>query len=121
MSHLNTLLQPKAKGRKKQAAQVYSKLFFESRIEPRLTMLMEEEKPAAVETPKEHQRRLMSTRSRLTYTMWKEDKNIAEVAEAVAKEKERLDCELGEESDEDEGGMGQSLKKQNISLSEEQK
>jgi hypothetical protein len=128
-SHLNSLLQPKAKTRKRQAAQVYSKLFFESRIESRLTALMEKSKPAEIETPKEYQRRLMSTRGKLTYEMWKEDQHIPEVAEAVAKEKERLDCELEEceQSDKDEGEgeddccVGQSLKNQDVDPSEQQK
>ena len=114
--------------RKKQAAQVYSKLFFESRIEPRLTALMEEEEPASVETSKEYQRRLMSTRSKLIYKMWKEDEHIPKVAEAVAKEKQRLDSELDERGQsEDEGShesdscVGQNLKKQDAGPSEWQK
>jgi len=127
-SHLDSLLKQKAKRRKKQPAQIYAKLFFESHIEPRLTALMEE-KPADIETPKEYQCRLMSTRSGLIYKMWKEDKHIPEVAQAVAKEKERLDYELDEhrQESEDEGDcegehcLSQSLKKQDVGPSEQQK
>ena len=125
-SHLGTLLRPKAKARKKQAAQVYAKLFFESRIEPRLTALMKEEEPDSVETPKEYKCRLMKTRSRLIYKMWKEDEHIPEVAEAVTKEKEWLDGELDEQSEDESSrdhdhSVGQNPQKQDIGLSEQQK
>ena len=86
---------------------------------------MEAEKPEDVETPKEYQRRLMKTRSKLIYKMWKEEEDIPEVAEAVIKEKQHLNGELGDEcgQSEDEGDhrVSESLDKKYFGPSEQQK
>ena len=103
---LSKILWQAPRWRKKQPAQVFAQIF-RDRIDEQLKLVMPPPLPdaATADDIKAYQTLKLGRRTKLIYTMWKEaDK---ETRKAVFVAKEKMDCDAGFVSDDDQNTEGQ--------------